>query len=175
MPERSETATRPDAERWSDFQTEAVEIAHGILVRRVLSRMPGMLDAEELGQDLAVHVLGALKYYRPDKGSLRTFVGMTFDQWWKTSIKTRLTRQAHESAFEMGDFGQRPAGGDHELSPRAADILARLPEHMRETAYYHIALGTPLVAVAELTGAKYQTTSTRARRARSALKAMAAA
>lgn len=152
---------------------DAVEIAHSIFARRVLSRISGLVDQEELKQDLAVHVLGALRYYRPEKGSLGTFVGMTFDQWWKNSIKERLTRQAVETAEELVDVAQRPTTGHHELSPRAQRILFRLPYSQRATAYYNIALGVPLNATAELTGANYQTTSSRARRARRALKAMA--
>jgi RNA polymerase sigma factor (sigma-70 family) len=157
----------------TDPRLDAVGIAHAILARRVLVKLPGLLDHEELKQDLAVHVLGALKYYRPDKGSLKTFVGMTFDQWWKNSIKERLTRQAMETMGRLPDVAQRPTTGHHELSPRAAEILARLPEHQRETAYYNIALGVPLKATAELTGVGYQTTSSRVRRARAALKEMA--
>lgn len=159
----------------ADVQLEAVSIAHGILTRRVLAKLSGMVDQEELKQDLAAHVLGSLKYYRPERGSLRTFVGMQFDQWWKRSIKERATRAGVEQSWpELPDAEYRPAGGDQELSPRAEAIVDRLPVHLRETVVLHIALGAPLTAVAELTGAKYQTASTRARRARVALKEMAA-
>ena len=156
----------------ADPRLDAVGIAHAILARRVLARVP-MLDHDELRQDLAVHVLGALKYYRPERGSLKTFVGMTFDQWWKNSIRERLTRQAEETMAELPDVAQRPATGRHELSPRALEILARLPEHQRETVYYNIALGVPLKATAELTETGYQTTASRVRRARRLLKEMA--
>ena len=157
-----------------DVQLEAVGIAHGILTRRVLTKVARMVDHEELKQDLAAHVLGNLRYYRPERGSLKTFVGMTFDNWWRQSIKERGTRASHEeSQWDMPDLQWHRPGGDQELSPKAEAIVARLPEHLRETVVYHVALGAPLTAAAEHTGAKYQTASTRARRARVALKEMA--
>lgn len=158
-----------------DVRTEAVGIAHGIFARRVLGRISPLLDVEELQQDLAVHILANLKYYRPDRGSLKTFVGMTFDQWWKQSIKERRTRQAEEeSRWEMPDLEWRPArAADLELSDRGREIVARLPERTREVAVLHIAHGAPLKAVAEMTGVNYQTVCHRARRAKQELAAMA--
>jgi DNA-directed RNA polymerase specialized sigma24 family protein len=155
-----------------DVKTEAIEIAHGILSRRVFAVRPSMYDREELRQDLALAVLENLKYYRPEKGSLKTFVGMTFDQWWKRNIKERATRAAMEGlAWDLPD---RPSPEvATELSDRGRRIVAQLPPHVRESAVLRIAYDVPLVVVAELTGAKYHTANQRVMRARRALKEMA--
>jgi RNA polymerase sigma factor (sigma-70 family) len=157
----------------TDVRTEAVAIAHGYLRSRVEWKLRGLVDAEELRQDLAVHVLASLKYYRPERGSLKTFVGMTFDQWWRQSIKDRATRKALESPTDEFPDLPVPAAEETELSERGREIIARLPEHTREVAELVIAHGVPMKAAAELTGTKYQTVNTRVQRARRALKEMA--
>lgn len=158
----------------TDVRTEAVGIAHGIFARRVLSRLAPLLDVEELQQDLAVHVLANLKYYKPERGSLKTFVGMTFDNWWRQSIKDRTTRASNEeSRWEMPEVEYLPTRSDLDLSDKARAIIARMPEQTRDVVTLHIAHGVPLPAVAELTGVTYPTAYTRLRRARKVLAAMA--
>lgn len=158
-----------------DVKSDAIAIAHIILSRRVLPKVVGMLDPDELRQDLAVHVLANLKYYQPERGSLKTFVGMTFDNWWRQSIKDRKTRAAFEdSRWELPDVEARTTrSAEKELSDRGRRIIARLPEQTREVAELHLAYGVPMKAVSEMTGVKYQTVNTRVQRARRALKEMA--
>ena len=156
-----------------DLRLEAVEIAHAIFARRVLSRLSGMLDQEELKQDLAAHVIGALKYYRPEKGSLRTFVGMTFDQWWKTSIRDRRSRAGlEESRWEMPDVPASASTGS-EMTARSHRIISELPIQTREVAEFVIGYGVGAKAYSELSGVKYQTVNTRLKRARQVLRSMA--
>jgi RNA polymerase sigma factor (sigma-70 family) len=158
----------------TDVRTDAVGIAHGIFARRILSRLSPLLDVEELKQDLAVHVLANLKYYKPERGSLKTFVGMTFDNWWRQSIKDRTTRAANEeSRWEMPEVEYLPTRSDLDMSAKAQAIIAELPEQTRDVAELHIAHGVPLPAVAELTGMTYPTAYGRLRRARRALRELA--
>ena len=157
----------------TDVRTEAVAIAHGYLQSRVLWKLRGLVDADELRQDLAVHVLANLKYYRPERGSLKTFVGMTFDQWWSQSIKDRATRRALETSVDEFPDAPVPPPAVTDLTDRGRAIIDRLPEQTREVAELVIAHGVPMKAAAELTGTKYQTVNTRVQRARRALKEMA--
>lgn len=160
----------------TDVKLEAISIAHGILSRRVFAKRPAMYDREELRQELALAVLENLKYYKPEKGSLRTFVGITFDQWWKRNIKERTTRLVAEGArVHMQELEDRPSSPEvvTDLSDRGRRIIAQLPPHVQESALLRIAYDVPLVAVAELTGAKYHTANQRVMRARRALKEMA--
>lgn len=168
------TATRTTAE-------DAIDIAHAALTRRVLSRMPGLLDEEEVRQDLALYVLERLHRWDSTRGALSTFVHVQFDQWWKNNIVARRKRAEMEATYDP--IATRDEDGNikvpgllmaetassverHEKSELAEVLLSLLPENAREVAELHFGYGVSRSAVAEITGLPEPTVNYRCRKAR---------
>lgn len=174
MAPSSTPSTRTTAE-------DAIDIAHAALTRRVLSRMPGLLDEEEVRQDLALYVLERLTRWDPSRGALSTFVHVQFDQWWKNNIVARRKRSEMEATYDPittrdDDGGIKVPGllvsesassvERHEQSELAEVLLSLLPDNCREIAELHYAYGVSRSAVAEITGLPEPTVNYRARKAR---------
>ena len=82
------------------LEENALAIAHSFLGRRVLSRWPGMLDAQEAKQDLALFVLEHMDGWEPERGALATHVGNLFDMWWRGTIWRRKAEAEHTYWFD---------------------------------------------------------------------------
>lgn len=162
-------------------QQDAIDIAHAALVRKVLSRWPGMLDEEEARQDLALYVLEHLHGWSPERGALSTYVHVLFGQWWRNDITKRRWRARREITFDPIEV--RDAEGNltlagqlisessdsterHEVSELAEVLLGLLPEDTREVAELHYGYGVSRSAVAEMTGLPEPTVNYRCRKAR---------
>lgn len=135
---------------------------------------------EDIHQDLALHIIERARLYHPERGAPSTFTYMLFKQWQSRAAERhaalRNERPFDHTMIDGPEERVQPLaatlvvapliGESNELGARAEELIEMLPEHIRPSAEYHLAMGTSLSATAEHLGVTQRTVERHVAKAR---------
>jgi RNA polymerase sigma-70 factor (ECF subfamily) len=144
------------------------------IVRRVLG--PGHPDLEDVAQEAAYGVIGALPRFRGEGSVLhfacRTAVHTAMNVRRKDLARKRIgiSDDLDLDSVATDDLGPEALAVQGSLAPVVRELLDRLPEPLAEAFALHTVLGYTVGEIAEASGAPVETVRSRLRLARQALR-----